>query len=206
MSEKTTEETTATEETEEVLEETEEVVDGETTEESEEEETVAKADFDNVQKALDSERAIKKDQAAEIRKLKRELKAATDKTPEDVDSQKLVSDAEKRADKFRGIAVKKEAALALNEAGAKVSTARLIKLLDLDGVEIDDEGKIDGLDDAIEELRLESPEFFKSDDDEVKITKRPTVRSGSVDGGKKTPTQPKPLSAAQLFAKRAVGR
>lgn len=178
------------------------------TEEGDAEETVAKTDLDKVTKALDSERNINKEKSAEIRKLKRELKAATEKTPEDVESQKLVADAEKRADKFRDIAVRKEAALALSGAGAKVSTTRLLKLLDLDNVEIDDDGNIDGLDDVIAELKEESPEFFKSDDEEsAKPTRRPVVkRPGSVDAGTKSPSQPKPLSPAEIMAKQAIGK
>lgn len=176
--------------------------------EDETEETVAKTDFEKVQKALEAERAVKKEQAGEIRRLKRELKAAQEKTPEDVDSQKLVAEADKKANKFKDIAVRKEATLALTEAGAKVSTARLIKLLDLADVEIDDNGTVDGLADAIAELKEESPEFFKSDDDEERTTttKKVTVRKpGSVDGGTKTPPQQKPLSAAHLMAKLATG-
>lgn len=218
MAKETTETETTETETEEVeVDETEvdeDANDGDETDEVEDgkdevEETVAKKDLDKVQKALESERTIKKEQAAEIRKLKRELKAATEKTPEDVDSQKLVADATKLADKFKDIAVRKEASLALTEAGAKVSTKRLIKLLDLADVEIDDEGTVDGLADAIAELKEESPEFFKSDDDENETTtpKRVTVRKpGTVDGGKKTTAQPKPLSAAQLMAKAASAR
>lgn len=188
--------------------ETEEVdeVDGETEEVESEEETVAKKDLDKVTKALDSERNINKEKSAEIRKLKRELKAATEKTPEDVDSQKLVAEADRRADKFKDIAVRKEASLALSEAGAKVSTTRLLKLLDLTDVAIDDDGNIDGLDDVIAELKEESPEFFKSDDDEEKV-KRPVIRRpGSVDAGKKTPVQPKPLTPAERMAKMAMGK
>ncbi len=214
MSKETTETKAADTDTEEVDEEESEAQveeeNGETDEDEEEtEETVAKADLDKVQKALESERAIKKEQASEIRRLKRELKAAQEKTPDDVDSQKLVAEGDKRGSEFKDIAVRKEATLGLTEAGAKVSTARLIKLLDLADVEIDDNGNVDGLADAISELKEESPEFFKSDDDEEKptTTKKVTVRKpGSVDGGTKTPPQQKPLSAAEQMAKLAAGK
>jgi hypothetical protein len=184
-----------------------EEVEGEGVDDDEDaEETVAKKDLDKVQKALESERTITKERNAEIRKLRRELKAATEVTPEDVDSQKLVAEATDKANKFKDIAVRKEAALALSEAGAKVSTKRLIKLLDLADVEIDFDGNVDGLADAIAELKEESPEFFKSEDDVVvatTTTKRASVkRVGSADGGTKTVAQPK-LTPAQMMLKEA---
>ena len=175
---------------------------------AEEEEVVSKTDLDKVQGALAKERETNKAKDKTIRELKKELKAATEQKPEDVDSQKLVAEADKRADKFRTLAVKKEAALALTEAKAKVKTDRLIKLLDLDDVEIDDNGNIDGLAEAIEELKAESPEFFRSDEDEepIKTTKRPTVRkTGTVDAGQKTAPQPKPKGTAEMFKDQLFG-
>ncbi len=200
---------TEVDETEETDETEVDEVDGDDTDEEEVEETVSKKDLDKVQEVVTKLRTEGKTKDAEIRKLKRELKAAGEQKPEDVDSQKLVAEATSRADKFKDIAVRKEATLALNEAGAKVSTKRLLKLLDLADVEIDDDGNVDGLADAIAELKEESPEFFKSDEDEeeTKSVKRATVKKpGSVDAGTKTPPAQKQLSPAQQMAKMAVGK
>lgn len=168
------------------------------------EEVVPVKDLENVKKALENERTKSKDLAKANRDLKRQLKEATTGKPEDVDTQKVVAEAQKDAAKYRDIAVRKEAALALQDAGAKVKADRLIKLLDLTDVDIDDDGNVDGLQDAIEELKADSPEFFKSEDDEVvTTTRRPGVKKvGSVDGGTKTPPQPK-LSVAQKMARDA---
>lgn len=215
MSKKTAETKPAEPETEEVeeLEETEVDEENGTEDEDDEEEveeTVSKKDLEKVQEVNTKLRAENKEKAAEVRRLTRELKKAQEQKPEDVDSAKLVDEANKTASKFKDIAVRKEATLALNEAGAKVSTKRLLKLLDLADVEIDDDGNVEGLADAITELKDESPEFFKSDDDEEEtkpVKKVATVRKpGTVDAGKKTPPQPKPLSAAEQMAKAAVGR
>lgn len=202
------------------IEDVEELEDGTTAEqddlEEEAEETFTSKDMDKVKGALDKERTLNKDKTAEIkaknaeiRQLKADLKKSLDSKLEDDGVKTTLAEAEKRADKFRNIAVTKEAKLALTEAGAKVSTSRLIKLLDLQDVEIDDNGNVSGLADAITELKEESPEFFKSDEDEeeVKPTRKATVRKpGPVDGGNKTPAQPRKLSSAELQAQIAMGK
>ncbi len=211
-------ESTEVEETEELEDETAEVESDDNDESTEEEteEVFTAKDMSKVQGALDKERQLNKDKTAEvkaknaeIRTLKAELKKSLDSKLEDETVKQTLADAEKRADKFRNIAVEKEAKLALTEAGAKVSTKRLLKLLDLADVELDDTGSVSGLEDAIAELKEESPEFFKSDDDEDEkpTPKRATVRKpGSVDAGTKTPPAPKPLSAAAQMAKLAAGK
>lgn len=51
---------------------------------------------------------------------------------------------------------------ALNDAGWNGrNLERMIKLLDLDEIEVDSDGEIDGLTDQIEELKKDFPEFFK---------------------------------------------
>lgn len=204
----TTEEVVEPDETLEVEEETNEddVVedDGNDDDDSDDEEVVSKKDLDKVQEVNTKLRAEGKAKDAEIRKLKRELKTASEQKPEDVDSQKLVAEAESRADKFKDIAVRKEATLALKDAGAKVSTKRLIKLLDLNDVEIDNDGNVDGLADAIAELKEESPEFFASEDDEEPVVKKRVAvkRTGSIDSGEKPPVQ-KELTTEQKLLKGA---
>ncbi len=190
--------------------------DGTDNEDEDTEEVFTAKDMEKVQGALEKERLLNKDKTAEIktknaeiRALKADLKKSLDSKLDDDSVKSTIAEAEKRADKFRNIAVTKEAKLALTEAGAKVSTNRLIKLLDLADVEIDDNGTVQGLSDAIAELKEESPEFFKSDDDddEKPQPKRAAVRKpGSVDAGNKTPPAPKPLSAAAQMAKIAAGK
>jgi hypothetical protein len=51
---------------------------------------------------------------------------------------------------------------ALNEAGWNGrNLERMIKLLDLDEIQVDSDGEIDGLNDQVEELKKDFPEFFK---------------------------------------------
>lgn len=174
-------------------------------EDNDDEEVVPVKDLENVKKALENERTKSKDLAKANRDLKRQLKEATVGKPDDVDTQKVVAEAEKNVAKYRDIAVRKEAALALQDAGAKVKASRLIKLLDLAEVDIDDDGNVDGLQDAIEELKADSPEFFKSDEDEVvtTTTRKPAVKKvGSIDSGPKQTPQPK-LSVAQKMARES---
>jgi len=77
--------------------------------------------------------------------------------------------------------VKSAARAALAEAGAKKhAIARLARSIDLDSVEVDDDGEVD-LEDQIEELKEDLPELFDDEDDEP--TPRKKRRLGKTDVG-----------------------
>lgn len=72
-------------------------------------------------------------------------------------------EAEQRAvEKFQGKMVNAAAREALKDAGVQsANVARLVRLLDLDGVQIDDDGEVvEGLDEQIESLKSEMPQLF----------------------------------------------
>lgn len=81
------------------------------------------------------------------------------------------------------------------------------KLLDLDDVEVDEDGDVDGLEDAIKELAEEAPYLLagnddkdEDDEDEDKPKRRTGQRSGSRNGKSKKPDQ------AALIAKYGIKR
>lgn len=104
---------------------------------------------------------------AKIKELKTALEAkgapagkgTEDKTDVDLDAEREAARIEGRKEGERLVkSSKAEAALAL--AGA-TKVARLVKLLDIDELELID-GKVDGLDEAIDELKGDYPELFST--------------------------------------------
>lgn len=91
-------------------------------------------------------------------------------------------DAEARAEgeveKYRTAALRTGASAALLAAGLKVgddpkaSARRAAKLLDLEGVELTDDGDLEGLDDAIDALRDDMPHLFKEAEEEKPARRR----------------------------------
>lgn len=74
---------------------------------------------------------------------------------------------------------------------------RLLKLVDTESLDIDDDGSVSGLDAAVDELRRDYPELFSAPVRRQKA--RPT-------GAPRPPAQEKPKSTAELHAARLLGR
>ncbi len=74
---------------------------------------------------------------------------------------------------------------ALNDAGWNGRNLdRMLKLLDLDDIQVDSDGEIDGLQDQIDELKKDFPEFFKRQ--RMKEAAKEVADTKTVGGGKKT--------------------
>lgn len=135
--------------------------------------------------ALDKERKERKRLAKEIADLKK---------GQEKDDEKAVREAEERvAEKYKGIVVRSEAKAAFVEAGLKGSPAKLIKLIDLDEVEVDDDGDVVGLEDQIKQIKKEFPELFEG--------KKLNAPGNKDTGGTKKPTgtSEKKSSAQRIF-------
>ena len=141
-----------------------------------------KSTRDSIKKANDSSAVRRK----KIRELKTRLAAqdlaSAAKTPKDDDDGKPDIDAIEKGGAARGRAealsmVKKSGArAALASAGvAREKLARAIGLINLDDLDVDAEGDIDGLDEAVDELKKDWPEIFGKT-----VTRRRSV-SGSAD-------------------------
>ncbi|MER5715723.1 hypothetical protein [Streptomyces sp. NPDC002132] len=74
---------------------------------------------------------------------------------------------------------------------------RLLKLVDMDGLDVDDDGSVSGLEAAVDELRKDYPELFSAPARRAKA--RPT-------GAPRPAVQEKPKSTAELHAARLLGR
>jgi hypothetical protein len=98
--------------------------------------------------------------------------------------------------------VKQAAKTSFVSQGLKGSPDKLIRLLDLEDIEVDDEGEIDGLDEQVLEIKEEYPDLFpgpKSDDDGKEKDKKRKV-ADNVDKGNKKHVEEKMSSAAQVAA------
>lgn len=111
--------------------------------------------------------------------------------------------------KYKGMLHAVAGRVALMEAGVKPAKAkRALKLIDFDDVEIDDEGELIGIEDAIDDLKEEWPELFvpeKDEDDEPVVTKT-RVKSNHVNGAnRKTGGVKKPKTATEVALERLTG-
>jgi len=115
-------------------------------------------------------------------KFRTQLKNAKKATAGDPDEDRERAE-ERVAAQWKPRLVKSAARAALAEAGAKkTAIARLSRSIDLDSVEVDDDGEIEGLDDQIEELKDDLPELFKDEDDDDAPPKR-RRKLGRTDAG-----------------------
>jgi hypothetical protein len=98
--------------------------------------------------------------------------------------------------RWKPIVVRQAAKAAFVEAGVSTSAMkRVLRMLDMDEIDIDDEGEVDGLDEQIADIKDELPELFGAQ-------RRPAK---SVDGGNKGSGGGKAKSSASLLAARMTG-
>jgi hypothetical protein len=129
----------------------------------------------------DTQAALKKANS-EAKRFRTQLRNAKKATSGDTDEEQERA-AERVAAQWKPRLVKSAARAALAEAGAKkTAIARLARAIDLDSVEVDDDGEIDGLEDQIEELKDDLPELFKDEDDDDTPPRRKR-KLGKTDAG-----------------------
>lgn len=99
--------------------------------------------------------------------------------------------------RYKPMVVKAQARAAFAEAGLKGdSVARVVRLLDLDDLDIDDEGSVTGLNEQIEEIKQDFPELFAATANSTGTTRR----TSRVDGANKPAGSTKPQSSAERIA------
>lgn len=94
--------------------------------------------------------------------------------------------------------VNSAARAALAEAGVAGSPDRLLKLLDMDALSVDDEGDVIGLDSEVDRLRADYPEFFTKAEP-ARPKARPTAAP-------KSAAPAKPKNSWEQHAARILGR
>lgn len=96
--------------------------------------------------------------------------------------------------KFKTRALKAEAKLRLQDQGIK-DVDRLTKYIDFDGVTVNDDDSIEGLDEKIESLKGDFPELF---DPKKRV-------AGTADAGNGTKEVRKPMSATEIQMAQILG-
>lgn len=138
---------------------------------------------------------------AELADARKPAKKADDDEKVDAEAVKAAAIAEARAESDSRI--RKTAARAeLKAAGIPADqVSRLVGLIeDLDDLDVDEDGNVDGLDDAIDELKAAWPQLFN-----VKPirSKRQSVAGGNGDEATKRKLSPSQVQAARATGKRA---
>ncbi|MEU1787107.1 hypothetical protein ABZ553_14780 [Streptomyces sparsogenes] len=124
-----------------------------------------------------------------------EQQARTGETEHEKALREAREEGEKR---FRTPLVKAAARVALAEAGVNGGTDRVLRLVDMDALSVDEDGDVVGLDAEVDRIRGEYPEFFQAP-----TKQKPKARPTAAD---RKPAQEKPRSSAEQHAMRVLGR
>lgn len=116
----------------------------------------------------------------------------------ETEHEKALREAREEGEKrYRAPLVRAAARAALSEAGLGGSTDRVLRLLDLEALSVDDDGDVIGLDGEVARVKDEYPEFFPTD------KPKPRVRPTAAD---RKPAEEKPKSSAERHAMKVLGR
>jgi hypothetical protein len=120
-------------------------------------------------------------------KAHKELKKDFEKYKADAAAYKAqLEEASPKTDKYKSRAIKAEAKIALADLGVK-NVDRVLKYIDMDDLDFDDEGNLPGLQGKVASLKDELPELF---------TRK--LRAGDVDQGETNSAPAKVKSATEL--------
>jgi len=155
-----------------------------------------------LKRALAAERQQRKDLDKQLRDLQRKHASAEERALLEAREQA----AEEARNSTREPLVKALAAAKLEAAGVQSGTAKLVGLLDLSKVDVDDDGELIGLGDQIDELKDSFPGLFAAATGGG--TKPPNANSGAGSRTGRTKDrdgQQQPKGFAQLLADQVMG-
>jgi hypothetical protein len=149
--------------------------------------------------ALQKERAANRSAQKELKELRLKHASAEERALLEAREQA----ATEATEATKGPLVKALAKLGLQAAGVQSGTAKLVGLLDLNKVELDEDGELIGLDDQIEELKEEFPNLFAV----ATGSRAPNINGGAGNGRRqdKDGEPAKPKGFAQQLADQVMG-
>lgn len=165
------------------------------------------ADFKRLEDALTAERTLRKKREgmiAEFRKKERDTAADGD----DAAAEQVRKAGEDAAAKYKPVAIRAAAKSALLEANFQRPTderiKKIIKRLDLEDIDVDDDGDVIGLQEQIEQLMEDFPELFTAPVAETTVepVKR---RAPRMDASDRKPGAVEPKSTGERLAARIIG-
>lgn len=133
-------------------------------------------------------------------KTHREAARALQAKSEDADGKAAREAADAAEKRFKPVAVRSAAKAAFLEAGLQGSTperiARVIRMLDLDALDVDEDGDVTGLTEQVAAIRKDYPELF------TPTEKRPP----RLNTGDRPPSNGKALTTGEKIAAQVLGR
>ena len=117
----------------------------------------------------------------------------------ETDHEKALREAREQGEaRYRAPLVRAAARAALSEAGLSGSTDRVMRLIDLEALSVDDDGDVIGVDGEVSRIKQEYPEFFQAP-----VKPKPKTRPTAAD---RQPAEEKPRSSAERHAMEVLGR
>lgn len=133
-------------------------------------------------------------------KTHREAVKALQSKSEDADGKAAREAADAAEKRFKPVAVRSAAKAAFLEAGLQGSTpermARVVRMLDLDALDVDDDGDVTGLTEQVKAIKADYPELF------TPTEKRPP----RLNTGDRPPSNGKPMTTGEKIAAQVLGR
>lgn len=165
-------------------------------------------------------KAVRGRQAAKQKARELQAEIAALKAQHETESEKAVREASEKAtkaleNKYKPALVKASATallLAAQPKKGKDGIPRLLKLMNLDDIEVGENQEVEGVEEEVERLQADYPELFGGDevkpestetDDEKPAPRRTTSRNQDGAGNKRTPA--KKVSTAELIMKKMRG-
>ncbi|MEV8439154.1 hypothetical protein AB0425_17405 [Actinosynnema sp. NPDC051121] len=166
-------------------------------------------DWARLEKALADERGLRKRREGQIAEMRKERRAA-EATGDDDEAERLRKAEEAAAARYKPVAVKAAAKAALLEANFQKPTEervkKIIKRLDLEEIDIDDDGDVIGLQDQIDQLVADFPELFTAPAEAVTTTTTTKPRAkGKLSPAGKKDTEPTFATTGDRIAAQVRG-
>jgi hypothetical protein len=167
-------------------------------------------DWARLEKALADERGLRKRREGQIAEMRKERRQAEASGDED-EAERLRKAEETAAARYKPVAVKAAAKAALLEANFQKPTEervkKIIKRLDLDDIDVDDDGDVIGLQEQIDQLVEDFPELFTAPTNtETATTSKPgRARPPKVSPAGKREAEPVYNSTAERLAAQIRG-
>lgn len=165
--------------------------------------TVSRAELNRAVRERQRAKQLLRDARKELADLKQANEGAEEKA---VREARETADAE-AGKKYKPLIIRTSARAELVAAGVKADKVnRLIKLLDLDEIEVDDDGEVSGLTDQVDTLKDEWPELFAAEEEKKGRRERRGSGSRAADGADKQPEKKKPMTASERQAAALLGK
>lgn len=171
------------------------------------------ADIDALRNAQAKRNREHRTKIRELQAQLRDAKTAGQKTAEGTDETtvRAIEEASAAAERrYKPIAIREAAKASFLEAGLNDLSSnrmtKLLRLLDMDDIEVDEDGEINGLVDQIDQIKDEWPELFRKAEVESDAGKQaPRIRAPKGDAAGKNGGALKPKTTGELYAQRVLG-